>query len=319
MLRGSLFGLRLDLTGTASARQLKQATTALRHDSSKQGMPLNADEVWKPFRKLRKSLRKLGKRPTPDEVHELRTRTRQVEASLHALLLDNTGKGKKTLKAVNPIRKSAGPVRDMDVLSELASGLETDPCRLRLLEYLRQQRLQGAVKLHKKSLQKQKNAQRYLKRFSTTLKGKSEGGRSREWPAGAAAVALQLSGQLQRWPRLSAQNLHDFRKLAKQLRYVLRFSGEQTQLVDRLGEVKDAVGLWHDWLELDQIAQRLLQHSGTCAVKEEIRSHARRNFDRALHAANLLRSQYFPAGNKQPQGRRKAARSVLEAASKLAA
>jgi len=109
-------------------------------------------------------------------------------------------------------------------------------------------------------------------------------------------VALQLSGQLQRWPRLSAQNLHDFRKLAKQLRYVLRFSGEQTQLVDRLGEVKDAVGLWHDWLELDQIAQRLLQHSGRCAVKEEIRSHARRNFDRALHAANLLRSQYLPAG-----------------------
>ena len=57
-------------------------------------MPLNADEVGKPFRKLRKSLRKLGKRPTPEAVHELRTRSRQVEASLHALLLDNTGKGK---------------------------------------------------------------------------------------------------------------------------------------------------------------------------------------------------------------------------------
>jgi CHAD domain-containing protein len=117
---------------------------------------------------------------------------------------------------------------------------------------------------------------------------------------------------------LSAKNIHDFRKLAKQLRYVLKFSGEHDELVDRLGELKDEVGLWHDWLELDQIAQKHLRHSGSCPVKKEIRSNERRNFEKALRDANRLRSQYFPAA-KKPEGRRKTSRPVIEAASKLAA
>jgi CHAD domain-containing protein len=282
-------------------------------------MPLNADEVGKHFRKLRKSLRKLGRRPTPEEVHDLRTRSRRVEASLQALLLDNTGKGRKALKVVDPIRKRAGQVRDMDVLSELASGLVSqDKCRLRLLEYLSEQRLKGAAKLHRKTAQKRQDAERRLKGLSVKFKGNSDGQGSNAWPAEAAAVALQLSGQLQRWSTLSAKNIHEFRKLAKQLRYVLKLSGESGELIERLGEVKDAVGLWHDWLELDQIAQKQLRHPGRCAVKQEIRSEQRRKFGQALRDANRLRTQYFPAGNK-PQRRRKTTRPVLEAAEKLAA
>jgi CHAD domain-containing protein len=282
-------------------------------------MSFNADEVGKHFRKLRKSIRKLGKRPTPEEVHDLRTRSRQVEASLQALMLDNTGRGRKALKAVNPIRKQAGQVRDMDVLSELASGLTSeDKCRLRLLDYLSKQRLKGAAKLHRKADQKRKVAERYLKGFSATVKGQRDSNGRNEWPAEAAAVALQLSGQLQHWPTLSAKNIHEFRKLAKQLRYVLKFSGEHDELADQLGELKDEVGLWHDWLELDQIAQKHLQHSGKCPVKIEIRSSERQNFEKALRNANRLRSRYFPAGNK-PQRRRKTTKPVIEAASKLAA
>jgi len=282
-------------------------------------MPLNADEIEKHFRKLRKSIRKLRKRPTPEEVHDLRTRSRQVEASLQALMLENTGKGRKALKAVNPIRKRAGEVRDMDVLSELASGLTSeDQCRLRLIEYLSNQRLKGSAKLHRKAVRRRKDAERYLKGVSVRLKSQSDGNGSTEWPAEAAAVALQLSGQLQRWPTLSAKNIHEFRKLAKQLRYVLKFSGEHDELVDSLGEVKDEVGLWHDWLELDQIAKKQLRHSGNCPVKREIRSNERRNCEKALRDANRLRTQYFPAG-KRPQRRGKTPKPVLEAASKLAA
>ena len=280
---------------------------------------LNVDEAGRPFRKLRKSLRNLGKRPTPEEVHDLRTRSRQVEASLHALLLDHTGKGRKALRTITPIRKRAGLVRDMDVLSELASSLTSeDRCRLKLIEYLSQRRLKGGKRLHRKSLKKRKDADRYLKRFSASIKDKNDTSRGLEWPADSAAVALQLSGQLQQWPQLSAKNLHEFRKTVKQLRYVLKFSGEHDELVDRLSEVKDEVGVWHDWLELERIAKKALPHSGKCPVKEEIRSQARRTFVKALRDANMLRSQYFPPKNR-PQTRRRVARPILEAASKLAA
>jgi CHAD domain-containing protein len=93
-------------------------------------MALDPKELKKPLSKLRKLLKKMPKQPTPEQVHDLRTNTRRVEASLKALQLDRNGEGRQVLKAVTPMRKRAGGVRDMDVLTGFASRVWRISCAI---------------------------------------------------------------------------------------------------------------------------------------------------------------------------------------------
>src|SRR5947207_1384162 len=86
-------------------------------------MPLDADRLQKPVRKLRKFMKKMPRRPTPDEVHNLRTNTRHVEASMEALSLDSKRQGQCLLKDLARLRRRAGKARDMDVLTGFASNV----------------------------------------------------------------------------------------------------------------------------------------------------------------------------------------------------
>src|SRR5881396_3504744 len=88
--------------------------------SSKFLMPLAADGLWKQPRKLRKSLKKLLEDSSAARVHQLRTRTRRMEAMVYALRLDFRKNERLLLKAIKPVRKKAGKVRDMDVLTGFA-------------------------------------------------------------------------------------------------------------------------------------------------------------------------------------------------------
>ena len=80
-------------------------------------MAIDADRMHKPVRKLRKLLEKMGSQPAAKDVHDLRTSSRRLEASFQALSLDGGRNGRKVLKKVRKIRKRAGKVRDMDVLT----------------------------------------------------------------------------------------------------------------------------------------------------------------------------------------------------------
>jgi CHAD domain-containing protein len=162
-----------------------------------------------------------------------------------------------------------------------------------------------------------------LKRCSSWIKRNFKGklGHS-EWPLDAAAIALQLSQELVRWPKLTAQNLHAFRLKVKQLRYVLQLSGKKDDLVEMLGEVKDKIGEWHDWTELACIVEDVLQHSGRCEVVEQIRSGAKLRFDKAMTLANHLRQRYFEnpsAKNRRTPSEAQVKQPILRAAATLAA
>jgi CHAD domain-containing protein len=114
-------------------------------------MALDQDKLEKPFRKLRKALRGLPDELSPEDVHALRTRIRRIEAIMQALRLDGSPEGKRLLKSVASIRKRAGRVRDMDVLTSFASTLHSDSdseCHVRLIEHLGVQRFRAAQKLH---------------------------------------------------------------------------------------------------------------------------------------------------------------------------
>jgi CHAD domain-containing protein len=200
---------------------------------------------------------------------------------MHALMLDQKGMGQRLLDTVSPIRRKAGKVRDMDVLTASAATLTRDgeeQCLTQLLEHLSAERLRLVRKLHGAVSQRQKEARRRLKQYSeftakSAVVSKNGLSKLREWPADATAVALQLLDEITAWPRLTRRNLHPYRLKIKELRYILQLGDEgDNGFVDALGEVKDSIGEWHDWTELSSRASELLDHGSRCALLKEIRS-----------------------------------------------
>jgi CHAD domain-containing protein len=270
-------------------------------------MPLDPQKLQKPFRKLRKSLKNLSRRPSPEEVHDLRTRTRQLEAILHALLLDRQKPAQRLLGSIAPIRKRAGKVRDMDVLTGFAAGLtarKEEECRLQLIEALSGKRQRFERKLNDTGAANRSKACRYLKRYSTLIDRKMTARDSRqpeptEWPGDAMAVAFQLSSELARWPTFNAGNIHPWRLKIKELRYILQLAEDSdSRFVEALGEAKDAIGEWHDWTELETLAKKGLDHGTGCQVLKEIHSTAQEKLKSALVVAERLRRTWLPAGRR---------------------
>ena len=286
-------------------------------------MPLDPSQVDRPFKKLRKLLKKLPKQPSPKQVHDIRTRTRRVEATLFAFSLDQKRAGKRLLKAVTPVRKRAGRVRDMDVLTGFASTLAANPdkeCVTELLEHLGKQRFDGARKLHKAAVRNRKLASRSLKRCSSSIAKRVNGKKVRnDWAIDASAAALQLSTELAKWPKLTAGNLHPFRLKVKELRNVLQLSGKDSNVVEMLAEVKDAIGEWHDWTELGNIADQVLDHAHNCELRNQIRNEARARFDKAILLANNTRAKLFETPHSKRARTRPLKDQVLEASATLAA
>ena len=289
-------------------------------------MTVAAEKFQKPLRKMRKSLKKLSL--TPDRVHGIRTRARRIEAVFHAFGFDENRSGSALIGKIASIRKKAGRVRDMDVLTNYAAGLSRErdsDCLVQLLEHLGAQRLQQAEKLRRKILRGRRKLRRALKRY-IALGGKEFGAQNGRNSRGngkqtnAAAAALVLSEELAAWPALDLHNLHAFRLKVKELRYVLQLAqNPDTPLLRSLGDAKDAIGKWHDLHELSAIAAAVLDHAGRCAVRDQIESHAKNEFDHALAVSNELRRKYLqaqPARNESSASRIEILKqpAVLEAA-----
>jgi CHAD domain-containing protein len=204
------------------------------------------------------------------------------------------------------MRKKAGDVRDMDVLTGFSATLSSggnDECLVKLLEHLGQERGRGASKLRKTIAQHKRAARRSLKGCVSLLEknfDKRDSAKLKEWPIDAMADAMRISGELSSWPRLSSENLHAFRLKVKEMRYVLQLSGDDSELTERLGEVKDQIGEWHDWTELDAIAKRILSDCKHCKVIGQIEQIGKQKLESALKGAQQLRSIYFePQGGRQ--------------------
>lgn len=229
-------------------------------------IPLDVNRIEKPVRKIRKLLKKMSVVPTPKEVHDLRTNARRIEAMLPALSLDKQGNSRRILKRLSRLRKRAGKVRDMDVLTGYISGLrnhdDEEQCSVQLLEHLGAEREKYAKKLYTESQRYAQELRKRLKRSKAQLekvlpqKGKENfGGNGASADAGASA--LKALAELAQPVRLDRTNLHPCRLKVKEVRNLLQMAEKpnQREFVQSLGEVKDAIGEWHDWEELVTIAK----------------------------------------------------------------
>ena len=271
---------------------------------------MDLDRVEKPLRNLRKLLKSLPENAAPEDVHKLRTRARRIEAVANALKPAASKETKRLLKAIKPVRKAAGGVRDMDVLTRNLLDLEKNGLEkngrsdslLRLVEHLGTERSASASDLAETVDRQRKTTRRELKNYARLVESvtackkpvQRAEERSHEATSTNESGAEDLKAELKHWPRLNAGNLHSFRLKVKALRYVLQASpGLDPAFVDALGNVKDEIGDWHDWQQLLEIARNVLNRPDDRKLLAKIETITRQKFAQALAAANSLRRRFL--------------------------
>jgi CHAD domain-containing protein len=266
-------------------------------------MAVDQQQLEAPFKKLQKRLRKFPREPLPEMVHKLRTRTRLVETALETLAPDGRC-DQRLLKRLKRVRKRAGKVRDMDVLSAYLRGLdvsdaETD-CIVLLTEHLGGERSHHAGKLRKEIGRSSPKLRRDLRtcarEISRALSNTDNKDSDQELNPVTEAMseAMRASAELTA-PRLGRGNLHEYRLTIKKLLNVLRMAKEEQQdhkLIQDLKRVKDTIGEWHDWQVLEQIAEQVLDHN-RCKLKARLRATVRQKYQKALSVTNAVKARYF--------------------------
>lgn len=292
-------------------------------------MSLDRNQLEKSVNKLRSLLSKQDW-TSPKRIHRFRTQARRFEASVEALGLRRKGNQERLLRKLARLRKLAGGIRDMDVFTACVLTVSTEndqDCAVQLVEHLGASRYSRARKIRQCIRRDRKALRRGLKRSPIRVLSdprKSSGKDKTLAPTEAMANALKLAAQLKTPARLTRRTLHAYRLKVKELRDVLQLSrsADQQKFIDQLGEVKDAIGEWHDWEELSSIATKLLNHGRTCGLQHELRAVSDARYNRALSLANEMRNTYLPwkahPGTSKRKQTRRLARPVLVAASAVA-
>jgi|HubBroStandDraft_4_1064222.scaffolds.fasta_scaffold57218_3 CHAD domain-containing protein len=264
-------------------------------------MSLNIDRILKSVRRVRKFLAKAPKNPPPEKIRDLRTSARRLEAAIEAFGLGSKRREKRLFRDLRQVRKRAGKVRDMDVFTGHLWGLpqqeDEKECVIELAEHLGVRRAKAAKRLRRTAKElgprlraELKKGAKYFEKLLGRGQKKTDGA-AEESSSEAMGRALELSSALRSPAHLDKRNLHPYRLKVKELRYVLQLSDDppKQQLVNKLGEVKDAIGEWHDWEGLIAIATDVLSHGSRCNLLRALKATSENKFERALALANELR------------------------------
>src|SRR5580693_8182371 len=171
------------------------------------------ERARKAVRELNKTLKNLpsDSPPPPNEVHHLRTASRRVEAIAAALAQVESKESRRALKAIEPIRKAAGGVREMDVLLANARRLartSAGDSLARLVEHLHRARQQNADLLRRALARRRDTARENLKHYSRFIRSAldprksaaSANGLPVHWHEGIHAAAMIVVRELGEWP-----------------------------------------------------------------------------------------------------------------------
>ena len=185
------------------------------------------ERVRKALRELGKLLASLPANPPPKEVHNLRTATRRVEAIAAVLPPGDQKKSRRLLKPIEPVRKAAGDVRDMDVLishSRRMARYSAGDSLARLVGHLESARNESAAELQRALGHRRKAARDKLGQYSKLVRSaltpaKSDApnaGQAGQPHEGVHSAAMNVVRELGEWPPLDAGNIHAFRLKVKE-------------------------------------------------------------------------------------------------------
>ena len=233
------------------------------------------------------------KKPSPKNVHHLRSTTRRIEATLELLTLSADiprieKQAKPLQRSVRKVRRAAGMVRDADVQSDLLDAYNRTPDSKRLREDLAAVRKRAERKLIKRLEQEQKKIELRLNNLEAIL---------------SSALDLNLSGAklitvTQSWFAENVrgldpqhdQDLHTLRKTSKTARYLAETGVDDSKaaatLAARYEAAQKSLGEWHDhFLLLHEAHTHLPPDSETI---EQIQEDTERLHHRADAAAGHL-------------------------------
>lgn len=214
---------------------------------------------------------------------------------MHALGLGPDSNEKRLVSKLEKLRKRAGKVRDLDVLTGYAADLEVsgeEDCLVQLLEYLGAEHAEQTQQLHSFAVKHGKSLRWRLKRVAGHLKTSSQDATaSNSTPGNTMIFELRLQRELIEPIRLTKNNLHPYRLRVKELRYMLQMEKDPAdrKLIESLGQVKDAIGEWHDWQQLVDIALDNLPHGSKCKLIPLLQNITQQKLNHALAAANAGR------------------------------
>ena len=242
-------------------------------------------------------LEKIGARAGTEDVHRLRTTVRRLEVHLP----DSPPKLSKYLKS---LRKKAGKVRDIDVHLDLlktvlplrtsaprtAASAAREKLRQKLSKILREMR-----RSHLESLRET------VAEATPFLEAKLPIQAERASESEAAAHNVHKETQRARkhflqWTRIvpeDAERLHRLRINTKSLRYsmeILSENEEAAELVVKFKLVQDAIGKWHDWATLTELAERELESPEAEPLCTVLRSVTGCKYRQARRTAERVRA-----------------------------
>jgi CHAD domain-containing protein len=249
---------------------------------------------------------KLRDEGSPKSVHKLRTTLRRLQALL------SFSNGKEELPPqLEKLRKQAGRVRSLDVQIAALAGVNVGRSREAkdsVRQHLEAQRDRRIAKL-----QKQLAAERFpkLRKQLKTIASEIENGKTAKIDAGQALRrAHQLWKKTQQRFRvhepngLTEQNLHELRLACKTVRYTAEFAegnADAKHLIDGMKQIQDAVGEWHDWVELTEVARKVLGESRLPLIAA-LENFTRAKFAHAKRTVTSVAAQTVDAAErKSPQ------------------
>ena len=272
-------------------------------------MPIDRQRNQTLCRRLSRLLKQAADKPQPDTVHQFRTAARRIEALLEALSPEPDKNQRRLLKRLSRLRRRAGRVRDMDVQMALLRSLKIGrdgQRKERLMQVLAELRGKREKKLVS-ALDKEtvREVRRRLQKAGEKLSLFQEppsmaGALDAAQPFDPVATALREFMRVARAQgALREDNLHAYRLETKHVRYVAEMAGEDEtaqQIVAELKRMQDAIGEWHDWLELTQRAQEVLQPAPESPLMSALQNVTRAKFRDALAVCTGARKNLLEIG-----------------------
>jgi CHAD domain-containing protein len=253
-------------------------------------MPVDQQQSRLVFERLNRHSSKLAKDPVPENVHRFRIYSRRVETLLDDLAVQPRRSQRKLLKLLGRLRKKAGRVRDLDVqISALRTlKIPQEPGRKsQLMRSLVDERAKREKKLPKIFTSKT---------IAEIRKRVKRAARSLDISADRDPVTLAIGkiAELGADPvSATEKTLHRYRIAGKRARYLAEFADKTPQgvrVIEQLKRLQDALGDWHDWLQLTDRAEELFGGVQESALVSALRNITRAKFRQGVHVLSDVRA-----------------------------
>lgn len=247
--------------------------------------------------------------PKPKSVHRLRTTIRRIESLVSYANPEISKKEERSLEKMAALRKRAGKVRDLDVQADMLGTLGNGSAakdREILAELLKKRREQQAKRLE--SAIKKLHDAKFFGRLNRIAVQAGVPQDSKNRPLApleeAKAQLVEMASDFGSGETMKASRLHEARVALKRIRYLAELAEEsaaQKDFMRKLKSTQDAIGDWHDWLELTDRAEKRFSDRANSALVSEMRTVLSARHSEAISSVHKLFSLAQAPDKKPPR------------------